>query len=309
MTSWRRVRIALLALCLATGARAEEGAVLTGTLLTIQQRGAVRIGYRESAPPFAFLNKAGQPVGFSLDLCRGIAADIAGALHRDLLQPGAADWEQGIRIVLLPVAADARLPKLVSGEIDLECGSTTATEQRARTVAFSPVFFLAGTKLMVPGDASTASYRDLAGKTVVVGAGTTNAAVVRHLSTQTAPPFTVAEAPDLLAAYAMLASGRAAAFASDDILLSGLLALQPDRERFRIIGDYLSYEPYAIALRRDDPAFSGLVRQSFERMARAGTLTALYDRWLVQPLPTGAALNLPMSPHLDEMYRALGSPD
>lgn len=309
MTSWRRIRIALLALCLATGARAEEGAVLTGTLLTIQGRGAVRIGYRESAPPFAFLNKAGQPVGFSLDLCRGIAADIAGALHRDLLQPGAADWEQGIRIVLLPVAADARLPKLVSGEIDLECGSTTATEQRARIVAFSPVFFLAGTKLMVPGDASIASYHDLAGKTVVVGAGTTNAEVVRRLSTQTAPPFTVAEVPDLGAAYAMLASGRAAAFASDDILLSGLLALQPDKERFRIVGDYLSYEPYAIALRRDDPAFSGLVRRSFERMARAGTLAALYDRWLIQPLPTGAALNLPMSPHLDEMYRALGSPD
>ena len=154
--SWRRGGIALIALCLATGARAEEGAVLTGTLQAIQQRGAVRIGYRESAPPFAFLNKAGQPVGFSLDLCRGIATDIADTLHRDLLGPNAADWEQGIRAVLLPVAADARLPKLVSGDIDLECGSTTATEQRAQTVAFSPVFFLAGTKLMVPKDSPIA---------------------------------------------------------------------------------------------------------------------------------------------------------
>ena len=307
MTAWRRGCVALLAFCLASaGAGAEEGVVLTGTLQAIQQRGAVRIGYRESAPPFAFLNKAGQPVGFSLDLCRGIAADIASALNRDLLQPGAADWEQGIRTVLVPVAADARLPKLVSGEIDLECGSTTATEQRAQTVAFSPVFFLAGTKLMVPGNSSVASYRDLAG---VVGAGTTNAEVVRRLSVQATPPFTVTEVPDLSAAYAALAAGRAAAFASDDILLSGLLAMQPDSQRFRIVGDYLSYEPYAIALRRDDPAFSGLVRQSFERMAREGTLAALYNRWLTQPLPTGAALNLPMSPHLTEMYRALGSPD
>ncbi len=301
--------IALLACLASTGAGAEEGAVLTGTLQAIQQRGAVRIGYRESAPPFAFLNKAGQPVGFSLDLCRGIAADVASALSRDLLEPGAADWEQGIRIVLMPVAADARLPKLVSGEIDLECGSTTATEQRAQTVAFSPVFFLAGTKLMVSGNSAIASYRDLAGKTVVAGVGTTNADVLRRLSVQTAPPFTVAEAPDLSTAYAMLASGQADAFASDDILLSGLLALQPNSQRFRIVGDYLSYEPYAIALRRDDPAFSGLVRQSFERMAREGTLTALYNRWLTQPLPTGVALNLPMSPHLAEMYRALGSPD
>lgn len=300
----------LLALCLAAGtAQAEEGEVLTGTLQGVQERGAVRIGYRENAPPFAFLNKAGQPVGFSLDLCRGIAADIAQALNCDLLQPGAADWEQGNRIVLAPVAADARLPKLVSGEIDLECGSTTATEQRAQTVGFSHVFFLAGTKLMVPGDSPITSYRDLAGKAVVVGAGTTNAEVVHRLSAQTAPPFTVIEVPDLSAAYATLAAGRAAAFASDDILLAGLLALQPDSQRFRIVGDSLSFEPYAIAFRRGDPAFSGLVRQSFERMARDGTLAARYDRWLVQPLPTGAALNLPMSPHLAEMYRALGSPD
>lgn len=313
MTPWRLGRLALIALCLAPaidqGARAEEGAVLTGTLKTIRQRGAVRVGYRESAPPFAFLNKAGQPVGFSLDLCRGIAADIARTLSSELLEPGAAAWESGVRMVLVPVAADARLPKLVSGEIDLECGSTTATEQRAATVAFSPVFFLAGTKLMVPGDSPVASYRDLGGKTVVVGAGTTNADVVRRLSAQAAPSFTVVEVPDLATAYATLASGRADAFASDDILLSGLVATQPDVRRFRVIGDYLSYEPYAIGLRRDDPAFGGLVRQSFERMAQQGTLTALYNRWLTKPLPTGVALNLPMSPHLAEMYRALGSPD
>ncbi len=313
MTPRRLGRLALVALCLAPAvdqrARAEEGAVLTGTLQAIRQRGAVRIGYRDSAPPFAFLNKAGQPVGFSLDLCRGIAADIASALSSDLLEPGAAAWQQGIRMVPVPVTAEARLPKLVSGEIDLECGSTTATDQRARIVAFSPVFFLAGTKLMVPGGSPIASYRDLGGKTVVVGGGTTNADVLRRLSAQAAPPFTVAEAPDLAAAYAMLGSGHADAFASDDILLSGLIATQPDGRRFRVVGDYLSYEPYAITLRRDDPAFSGLVRQSFERMAQQGTLTALYNRWLTQPLPTGAALNLPMSAHLAEMYRVLGSPD
>ncbi len=309
MTVRRLGRIALLAFCLVTGAKAEEGAVLNGTLQTIRHRGTVLIGYRESAPPFAFLNKAGQPVGFSLDLCRGIAADIAGALSSELLEPGAAAWESGIRMVLVPVAADARLPKLVSGEIDLECGSTTATEQRARTVAFSPVFFLAGTKLMVPGDSPVASYRDLGGKTIVVGSGTTNAEVMRQLSAQAAPSFTVVEVPDLATAYATLASGRADAFASDDILLSGLVATQPNVRRFRVVGDYLSYEPYAIALRRDDPVFSGLVRQSFERMAQQGTLTALYNRWLTQALPTGAALNLPMSPHLAEIYRALGSPD
>jgi len=302
--------IAVVALCLAAvEARAEEGALLTGTLKTIAQRRTVLIGYRESALPFSFLNKAGQPVGFSLDLCRGIAADIAETLNSDLLEPDAPGWQQGVRMVLVPLAAEARLPKVVAGEVDVECGSTTATEQRAQTVAFSPVFFLAGTKLMVSGGSAVTSYRDLAGRSVVVSAGTTNADVLRRLAAEVTPTFKIVETPDLGAAYEMLAAGKADAFASDDILLYGFIATRPDGRRFQIVGDYLSYEPYAITLRRDDPAFSDLVRHSFERMAQQGALTALYRRWLTQRLPTGETLNLPMSPHLAEMYRSLGSPD
>jgi len=302
--------IAVVALCLAAAeARAEEGALLTGTLKTIAQRGTVLIGYRESALPFSFLNRAGQPVGFSLDLCRGIAADIAQMLNRDLLEANASAWQQGVRTVLVPLTAEARLPKVIAGEVDLECGSTTATEQRAQTVAFSPVFFLAGTKLMVAGGSSIASYRDLAGRSVVVSAGTTNADVLHILAARVTPAFKVVETPDLAAAYATLANGKADAFASDDILLYGFAATRSDGQQFRIVGDYLSYEPYAIMLRRDDPAFSDLVRRSFERMAHGGTLTALYNRWLTQRLPNGETLNLPMSAHLAEMYRSLGSPD
>ncbi len=310
MTPGRLGILAAAVLCLtAASAWAEEGALLTGTLQTIQQRGTVLIGYRETAPPFSFLNRAGQPVGFSLDLCRGIAADIARTLNRELIEPDAPAWQQGVRMVLVPVAAEARLPKVISGEVDLECGSTTATDQRAQTVAFSPMFFLAGTKLMVPKGSPIASDRDLGGKTVVVGAGTTNAGVLRRLAAQAAPSFNVVETPDLAAGYAVLASGQADAFASDDILLAGFLATRADSGRFQVVGEYLSFEPYAIMLRRDDPAFSVLVRQSFERMAQDGALTSLYNRWLTQRLPNGETLGLPMSPHLAEMYRALGSPD
>jgi ABC-type amino acid transport substrate-binding protein len=291
------------------GARAEEGEALTGTLKTINDRGTILIGYRETALPFSFLNKAKQPVGFSLDLCHGIAEDVARTLNRDLLEPDAPAWQKGVRIVYVPVAADERLPKIVSGALDLECGSTTANAERARTVAFSPVFFLAGTKLMVPLDAKVSSYRNLAGRTVVVGTGTTNAEAMRRLADRVSPPLTVVEAPTLDAAYAMLAAGKADAFASDDILLYGFIATRPDGRRFGIVGDYLSFEPYAIALRRDDAAFADLVRSSFGRMAAEGTLSSLYMRWLVDRLPTGETLNLPMSPQLAEMYRALGQPD
>jgi ABC-type amino acid transport substrate-binding protein len=291
------------------GARAEEGEPLTGTLKTINDRGTILIGYRDSALPFSFLNKAGQPIGFSLDLCHGIAEDVARTLNRDLLEPDAPAWQKGVRIVFVPVAAAERLPKVISGAIDLECGSTTANAERAKTVAFSPVFFLAGTKLMVPLDAKVSSYRDLAGHTIVVGTGTTNAEAMRRLAGRVSPPLTVAEASGLDAAYAMLEAGKADAFASDDILLYGFIATRPDGRRFAIVGDYLSFEPYAITLRRDDAAFADLVRSSFGRMAGEGTLSRLYTRWLVDRLPTGETLNLPMSPQLAEMYRALGQPD
>jgi glutamate/aspartate transport system substrate-binding protein len=307
----------LLALVLLTvgvccGVRAEDGVVLSGTLQTINVRGTILIGYRDSAPPFSFVNPGRQPIGFSLDLCHGIAEDVARTLNRDLVEPDAPAWQTGVRIVYLPVTADERLSKIVSGAIDLECGSTTANAERAKSVAFSPVFFLAGTKLLVPlenGRPSVSSYRGLAGHTIVVGTGTTNAAAVRRLAATVSPKITVTEVPSLNTAYDMLAAGKADAFASDDILLAGFIATRPDGKRFGIAGDYLSYEPYAIGFRRDDPAFADLIRDSFARMADEGTLNRLYAQWLVDRLPNGETLNVPMSPALAEMYRVMGQPD
>lgn len=302
----RLAALALAVLVAAGPARAQDG-LLTGTLKTIAERGVFRIGVRESSIPFSFTNKAGQPVGFSVDLCEGIAADVAEALNRDLLEPDAPAWRTGLRVATVPVASDARIAKVLSGEIDVECGSTTANAERARQVAFSPVFFLAGTKLMVPADAAITSYRDLAGKIVAVAAGTTNGDVLRALARRVA--FIVTDAPNLPAAFDLLARGQAAAFASDDVLLAGMLASRPDGRRFRIVGDYLSFEPYGIMFRRDDAAFADLVTRSFARMAADGTLRGRYNRWFTDTLPNGERLDLPMSAQLSEMYRALGEPD
>ena len=303
--------LAVPAVLLCFGARADD-VVLSGTLKTINDRGTILIGYRVSAPPFSFLNPGHQPVGFSLDLCHGIAENVARALDRDLQEADAPSWQTGIRIVYVPVAADERLPKLISGTIDLECGSTTANAERAKSIAFSPIFFLAGTRLLVPlvtGRPAVSSYRALAGHTIVVGSGTTNETAIRRLATTVSPPITVTAVPGLDEAYDMLAAGKADAFASDDILLSGFVATKADGKRFGIAGDYLSYDPYAIGLRRDDPAFAAVVSESFTRMASEGTLNRLYSKWLVDRLPNGETLNVPMSPALSEMYRALGQPD
>ena len=287
-------------------ARADD-LVLSGTLKTISDRGTILVGVRDAALPFAFKNQAGQPVGFSVDLCHHIAADVAAALNRDLLEPDAPAWQTGIRIVDVPVSSDARLPKIVAGDIDLECGSTTATDARAKTIAFSPVFFLAGTKLLVAARSEHESYRDL--KTIAVSAGTTNEDVLKHLAAGMSDPFKIIETPDIPAAYDMLAAGTVDAMASDDILLAALVATKPDGAHFRITGDFLSFEPYAIGFRRDDPDFAALVRQSFGRMASDGTLNERYRRWFIDTLPSGENLHLPMSAQLTEMYRVLGEPD
>lgn len=293
-------------------ASAQDDVVLSGTLKTINARGTILIGYRDSAPPFSFLNPGHQPIGLSVDLCHGIAQDVAGYLNRDLVEADAPAWQSGVRIVYVPVSAEERIGKIMTGAIDLECGSTTANAERAKSVAFSPVFFLAGTKLLVPlvnGRPNVPGYRALAGHTVVVGSGTTNALALHRLATTVTPPMTVTEVASLDAAYDALAAGKADAFASDDILLSGFIATRPDGKRFGIAGDYLSFEPYAIGLRREDPVFSDLVRNSFVRMASEGILYRLYTRWLVDRLPNGETLGVPMSPQLTEMYRALGQPD
>ena len=298
----------LAVLCFATPAWAQDAAALSGTLKAVLDRGAIRIGYREDAVPFSFLNPGKQPVGFSLDLCHGIAQDVAAALNQDLLEPGAPAWQRGIRLAYVAVAADQRLPMVVSGAIDLECGSTTANAERARTVAFSPVFFLAGTKIMVPRGSPVRSYRALAGKTVAVSAGTTNAAVMKKAAAGLVPPMRVAEFASVDAAFLALAAGQAEAAASDDILLTGAMAAHPGQS-FDIVGDYLSYEPYAIMFRRDDPDFAALVSASFGRMAVTGVLRGQYERWFTERLPTGTTLNLPMGATLAEMYRGLGQED
>lgn len=306
----RLLAISVLALVAACGGvLADEDVALTGTPKTINDRGTILIGYRTTALPFSFLNKGGQPMGFSVDICHRSAEDVAKALHRDLVEADAPAWQTGVRIVYVPVAAEVRLPKVVSGAVDLECGSTTANAEREKTVAFSPVFFLSGTKLIVPLKSGVGSYRDLGGRTVVVGTGTTNAEVMRRLAGRASPPFNVMEAPNLDAAFAMLVAGKADAFASDDIPLAGYIATRPRGRNFGVVGDYLSFEPYAITLRKGDRAFSDLVKDAFARMASEGTLGRFYGKWLVDRLPTGETLRVPMSPYLTEMYRALGQPD
>lgn len=297
--SWRAGLLA--AVVLAAPAAAQEApsvGPLAGTLRKVREAGAIVLGHRDASVPFSFLDSQGQPIGYSVDLCR----DIVDAVAEEV---GFAQ----LKVTWRAVTPETRIGAVAGGEVDLECGSTTSTAERQKQVAFSPVFFLAGTKLLVPRESPARSLRDLAGRTVVATAGTTNEAAIRTLSDRQGLDVRLVTEPDHAASYARLAGGGADAFASDDVLLYGFIATAAGGERFRVAGDYLSYDPYGLMYRRDDPAFAAVVERTFARLAESRRFRGLYTKWFQRRLPTGQRLDLPMSPQLENILRTLGQPE
>jgi len=286
----------LLAGCLlATAAGAQTGGEgLSPTLANIKSRHVVHLGYRESSPPFSFLDQANRPIGYSVELCEAIVDEI-----------GVEVDDPGLKIEYLKVTSDDRIPAVVQGKIDLECGSTTANAERARQVAFSPLMFVAGTKLMVPKDSTISAPRDLHGKTVVVTKGTTNEQALRALDGKLALGLNIAVAPDHEQSYQMLIDGKADAFATDDILLYGLIARHKSQDKFRVTGDYLSYDPYGIMFRKGEPQLAAVVERTFRKLGTNHDLIPLYNKWFVSRLPTGEKLNVAISPQLEDAFKAL----
>jgi glutamate/aspartate transport system substrate-binding protein len=271
-----------------------QGDQLTGTLRKVHDTGAITLGYRESSVPFSFRDRGGQPVGYSIDLCLEVVKDVAAELGVPSVQ---------VRYEL--VTPENRVSMLQSGRIDLECGSTTSSRTRQREVSFSPIIFVAGTKLLVNRSSNVASLRDLRGKTVVVTAGTTNETAIRALDAKEKLGLNIMVTPDHAQSYARLAAGAADAFATDDVLLYGFIATEPNGSMFKVVGDYLSYEPYGLMYRRDDPAMADIVAGTFRRLADEGEFARLYNHWFQSKLPGGQVLGIPISPQLAEVFDLL----
>ena len=203
------------------------------------------------------------------------------------------------------VTSDDRIPAVIQGKIDLECGSTTANAERAKQVAFSPLMFVAGTKLMVSKASNVSAVSDIADKSVVVTKGTTNEIAVHNVDEKFRLRLNIVTADDHEQSYQMLADGKVDAFATDDILLYGLIARHKSHDKFRVTGDYLSYEPYGIMFRKGEPEFSAVVERAFRKLGSNHDLIPLYEKWFVRRLPTGERLNIAISPQLEEAFQAM----
>jgi ABC-type amino acid transport substrate-binding protein len=270
---------------------------LTGGLKRIKESGVVRIGYREGAVPFAFVGRDGHVYGYSIDICQAIVEEIADTV-------GA----RGLRIEYRRVTPVDRVDQVADGRVDLECGATTGTAERRKRVAFSPLIFVAGTRLLVKRGSAIRSERDLAGRKVVVARGTTNEAAMRDFARKPGRAFELEVAGDFAQAFESLASGTVDAMAADDILIAGLLAEKDPRGNYAMVGGPLSHEPYGIMFARDDAPLAEVVRSAFRRLATTREIGWIYDKWFLRSLPSGVRLGLPMSLQLRRSFEILGLP-
>jgi len=288
------IALALLPGPLLLGPAAAQEVGLSPTLANIKKTHTVRLGYREASPPFSFLDQANRPIGYSLELCEAIVEEMGVEVDDDAL-----------KIEYVKVTSESRIPAVLEGKIDLECGSTTANAERARRVAFSPLIFVAGTKLMVPKASAVSGILDLKGKTVVVTKGTTNEQAIAAADKKYALGLTIMAADDHEQSYQMVADGKAQAFATDDILLYGLIARHKAQDKFKVVGDYLSYDPYGIMFRKGEPQLTAVVERTFRKLATNHDLLPLYQKWFMARLPTGERLGVPISLQLEEAFKAL----
>jgi glutamate/aspartate transport system substrate-binding protein len=288
------VGLLLALVMLATGASAQTSEGLSPALDRIKNAHVVHLGYRESSPPFSFLDQANRPIGYSLELCEAIVDEIA--IEVD---------DPDLKIEYVKVTPEDRIQAVLQDKIDLECGSTTANAERSKQVAFSPLMFVAGTKLMVPKASHVQSVTDLKGKTVVVTKGTTNEQAMHNADRKFALGLNIVTSPDHEQSYQMLVDSKADAFATDDILLYGLIARHKSQDKLHVVGDYLSYDPYGIMFRKGDPELAAVVERAFRKLGSGHDLIPLYEKWFVRRLPTGERLNVAISPQLEEAFHAM----
>ncbi|OOG35849.1 transporter substrate-binding domain-containing protein [Polaromonas sp. A23] len=281
----------MIATLLAAGLATTAGAQ---TLKKVADSNKITVAYREASVPFSYLIGSTKSVGFSVELTEAIIDDVRKKIKKPNLE-----------VSYMPVTSQNRIPLLVNGTYDLECGSTTNNSTRGKDVAFAVNHFYTGTRLLVKKSSAIKNYADLAKKTVASTTGTTNSQVIRKYSTDKKLDMQIILGKDHDDSLLLVENDRAVAFAMDDILLFGLMANSKNPASLEVVGDALQVEPYSCMLRKDDPEFKKLVDGTISRLMKSGEFSKLYDKWFMSPIPPkGVNLNLPMSAELKANLKA-----
>jgi glutamate/aspartate transport system substrate-binding protein len=280
------LRLALLSLCaglLAQPLRAET--LDSATLRKIRDTGVIVLGYRLDSAPFSYLDEKLQPIGYSLDLCGHIIQAIKARLENPELE-----------LKLVALTSATRMPLVANGSVDLECGVTTHTLERQKTQDFSLTTFVAETRLLSKRSAGVRALADLRGKPVASTIATTSIQFLHQANLNQQLGLKILVGQDDRDAFRLLQSGRAAAYAMDDVLLHMLLLSVVNPADYEISAEAFSVEPYAIGLPRADAGFKTLVDGAIAGLYRRGEIQSIYRKWFQSAIPArGVNLQLPMS--------------
>ena len=242
---------------------AVTGWAAESTLEKINRTGVFTVGARTGSPPFAYINKQNEWVGFSIDLARLVHKNIEKKLGKS------------IKFELKESAPATRIPLLSSVAVDLLPGTMTDTRPRRDSVDFSLTFFVTGAQFLVKEGSPIRGIQDIAGKRVSTQQGSTNERIIR----ERVPQAQLVLFPDQAAAFTALVQGRVDTYTNDGIQLAGLKVKAPNPAEWKIVGDFYSYEPYGMAMRKNDSDFRAVVNNALMEALEGGEYFKLYDKW------------------------------
>ena len=270
-------------------ASAQESFVLK----RIKERGVVNMGHREASVPFAYI-KDGNVQGYSIDLCDLFVEKI----KKTLKMPN-------LKVKHVPVTSQTRLALIANGTIDMECGSTTNNLTRQKQVSYLPVTFITGTKLASKKGSGITEIEDMEGKVIALSQGTTNEKAVKRIMKEKGIKIKIVNVKDHPQAWLALTSGRVDAYATDDVLLYGLISKSKNPGQWQVTGRFISYDPYGLMIPRNDSTYQRLGTVLLADLMRSGEMQKIYDKWF-NPGPT--KINMPISDTLKVAFEIQALP-
>ena len=273
-------KVLLVAALLAGGVTAVHA---EDTLKKIKDSGAATMGVRESSGALSYTLGDGKYVGYHVEICQHVLADVQKQLGLSKLD-----------IKYLPVTSQNRVRLVQNGTVDIECGSTTNNLTRQKDIAFAVTTYVEEVRIAVKANSGITSIAQLNGKTVATTTGTTSVQLLRKHERANSVDFKEVFGKDHADSFLLLESGRADAFVMDGQILAGNIAKSKNPADFKIVGEVLSVEPIAIMIRKDDPAFKKAVDDSIKGLMKSGQIAKMYDKWFTQPIPpTNTKVGLP----------------
>lgn len=262
------LRFAALLFALLAAPALANAQTLDGHLKKIKETKTIAVAVRTDAAPFAFVESAKEPSGYSVDLCRRVVAAIAQQLGVD-----------GLKIKWVPVTVQNRMEAVQKNEADMECGSTTVTLSRMKNVSFSSFIFVDGTGLLVKADSPAQKLADFSGKKIGVIPATTNEKALNDALNKGFIKATVVPLKSREEGLAEVEAGRIDAMASDKTLLVALAPKAKQPKSLALLTEDLSFEPYAIVLPRNDDSFRLAVNRALAEIYRSGAIGEIFNRW------------------------------